>query len=565
MNTLCRALRDSFLQQDLIVEGYMPKDEANEVADFLYWVVAGDTEVRYTSSSDVAGIAHCLINLGFEILTVEHFGAPSKCTSACQLVFSAAPFFSEKGKEIANERALIRRELSTTVSLTQPEETFSTFPISRKVANTCRMAWREGMKSAKGMQLALAHNQVRNNLDLIYELRNLTPVDDDNIVRIDAKIVKLVGTTLAFSQFQVAAILEGITSALGKESEETLDELTSWIVYKPEKVLPEEVNPTTVEAFHVFQAFAMGFYYEVFLSIVDTSTLAMKSVSGSWGYRSLEFLRKMRLFLMNGPADTRNPIPVIRLYRTDVLSILAVLFTNPDGEAMIPTSSKTQKIKQDLCIGFVAKRIILANSLVKNCKSIEEIGGYTLLDTDAGSIPRSQEGLVLPGTPNKFPTWEDHFPPAVRDDFQLCGPPEDFTRHIEPDWDGIPERVLLCIRYKGRRIGLLDPVMADIIFWRSWTEPVPEPIVTSVGLVHECQWDEFVVSGRLLHPGRGDPDIPVVVQSKNSPCMRYAAATWYSDCSEVAMINGCVHTALKHAQGLRHQHPAFRKYLVLVG
>lgn len=216
MNTLCRALRDSFLQQDLIVEGYMPKDEANEVADFLYWVVAGDTEVRYTSSSDVAGIAHCLINLSFEILTVEHFGAPSKCTSACQLVFSVAPFFSEKGKEIANEHALIRRELSTTVSLTQPEETFSTFPISRKVANTCRMAWREGMKSARGMQLALAHNQVRNNLDLIYELRNLTPDDDDNIVRIDAKIVKLVGTTLAFSQFQVAEILEGITSALGK-------------------------------------------------------------------------------------------------------------------------------------------------------------------------------------------------------------------------------------------------------------------------------------------------------------------------------------------------------------
>jgi hypothetical protein len=53
------------------MEGFMPKQEAHEVADFLFWLVGEITETYDTASSDVAGIAYCLCRISFEILTVH--------------------------------------------------------------------------------------------------------------------------------------------------------------------------------------------------------------------------------------------------------------------------------------------------------------------------------------------------------------------------------------------------------------------------------------------------------------------------------------------------------------
>jgi hypothetical protein len=583
MNNETRTIRNSLLSQGLIINGSMPREEASEVADLLHWILCGsvDVVVRYTSSSDIAGIFLCLTSLSFEIVSVENFGPAPTTITTCRLIYSAAPLFTN-GREQPTKTAKIHRDLSTTISLTQPEETFSTFPISRSVANRCRLSWEEGAAAGKGMRLTVATKQLRDLPDFYYELRNVQELTLDGFgdTRVETKIVKIV-QALGFSTSRVPTITRGIASALSMEAEDVLNVLAdiiqdpdpSEILPNPDRLSPYVRNgsvfnvPALLKAFDVLQAFIMGLYYEIFLQIVDTTMLATKSVSGTWGYRSLIFLKSMRTIQRGNDHPDEAEQAVIHLRRSDIVSILAILLTNPEESRIqsLPAFHSLSRQGQGVGLGYVSKRILLPNSLLKDCQSLSDVAGFTLLDTDASAIPCNSDGLIEPGIAPRRLLWDNNQPPII-EDVQLREPPgpKDYTRHIEPDWDNVPEKLLLCIRYKGRRIGVLDPILADYHFVRSWSDAPTVVVAGNIGRVHECDWENFVNGGALPIAWSNEPDIPVVVHSKNSPCLRYAALTWYADSCAVALINGCMHTALQHARKVRRNKVAQRS-LVLIG
>ena len=134
MSIECREVRSFLLKENLIFNGDMPSEEAAGVAEFLYWILCRDDEdkVHYTSSSDIAGIALCLTRMSFEILNVIDFGPIPITETPCSLIYSPAPLYSANGIENSGQRMKIPRDLSTLVSITQPQETFSTFPITIK-------------------------------------------------------------------------------------------------------------------------------------------------------------------------------------------------------------------------------------------------------------------------------------------------------------------------------------------------------------------------------------------------------------------------------------------------
>jgi len=582
MDIECRAIRNSLLDKGLIINGSMPKEEATEVADLLFWILCGDvdTVIRYTSSSDIAGIVICLTSMSFEILSVENFGSPPTTTTVCRLVYSAAPLFAH-GREQSDENPKLRRDLSTTVSLTQPEETFSTFPISRSVANRCRLAWKEGAAAGSSMRLAVPSTQLQDLVDFFYELKNVGVQADNGSedIRVEPKFVKIV-QALGFSTARVPAITKGIISVLSMEAEYVLEALVE-LVYDPNSavVLPSVASsslssrgdgvsnvPAILEAFDVFQAFVMGFYYEICLQLVDTTMLGTRSVAGTWGYRSTAIFKSLRVIQKKTEYPAETSEAVLYLRRSDVISILAILLANPEESRIdeLPAFNTASRLTQGIGLGYVSKRIILPNSLLKDCQSLADVAGFTLLDTDPSAIPCNSDGLIAPGIAPRWELWDNSQPPII-EDIQLQEPPhsKEFTRHIEPDWDNIPERLLLCIRYKGRRVGVLDPIIADYNFIRSWTDLPDDEIPGSIGPVHECDWENFVSRGALPVAGSRDPDIPVVVHSKNSPCLRYAASTWYADSCAVALINGCMHTALQHARMVRSKGIAQRSLILI--
>ena len=118
---------------------------------------------------------------------------------------------------------------------------------------------------------------------------------------------------------------------------------------------------------------------------------------------------------------------------------------------------------------MVAKRTLLTHSLLGVCKTPLDIGRFVLLDVNVGGIP-TVNSLFVPGVPSKF----DNSVPSefIVHNFQERGPDVDFTSHIEADWDGNPDNVLLCFRYKGRRIGSMNPYTADLLFCYTYVKIV---------------------------------------------------------------------------------------------
>jgi hypothetical protein len=73
--------------------------EVREVTRFLYWLLAENSDSFTTSSSDVAGLAHCLFRVEFDILSVS--GIIDQLLEApCQCISTRHPSSTPKSNQI---------------------------------------------------------------------------------------------------------------------------------------------------------------------------------------------------------------------------------------------------------------------------------------------------------------------------------------------------------------------------------------------------------------------------------------------------------------------------------
>lgn len=142
-----RQIRRDLLQQNLVIDGLMPADDALHVATFLVWLLAESSEMHMTPSSEIAGIALCLSRLGMDTLAVEGLGVTCLPTS-CQFICTRGSVTKLEYRGPSMDLELLRRVPCTTISLPCPEESLRNFPIDAETANWCRTAWREGSQSA---------------------------------------------------------------------------------------------------------------------------------------------------------------------------------------------------------------------------------------------------------------------------------------------------------------------------------------------------------------------------------------------------------------------------------
>ena len=107
------------------------------------------------------------------------------------------------------------------------------------------------------------------------------------------------------------------------------------------------------------------------------------------------------------------------------------------------------------------------------------------------------------------------------------GPGLDFTKHIEANWGGKPESLVLCIRYNGRRVGIVNPGVADRYFCDAYEPPSDSPSGKALPLAAECNVSDFL-EGKLVYLPELEAErhYPVIVHSHSAPCLRYAAVFW---------------------------------------
>ena len=279
-----------------------------------------------------------------------------------------------------------------------------------------------------------------------------------------------------------------------------------------------------INAFTVFQAFFMGYYYEIFLGMVDTSSLQLNLVDGSWGFRSARFLCNMRTFYNS--SDNRRGPKVLVLWREGVISILTNLLFSTNK--IITRIKHATYNKDNWCIGVTGKRALLVESLVSPCKSIKHIGSFILLDVDASGIPTDPQGLVRSGVSDKYMEY-------TLDTAQLGlhsstrferDEMDDVSFHIEADWEGDPDTILICARYRGRRIATLNPSVADLVYCSSVVRAVDDPVEqTSSNLI---EWSINDCLNRNQLPLRVNNDI-YIMRLSSRPRMQYAVLAWYHE------------------------------------
>jgi hypothetical protein len=517
-----REIRTDLIRRGVILDGLMHPDDAPLMAQFLLWLLKGDEETFTTSSSDIAGVAFCLRELGIDILSTEGLMGMAIPTS-CRLIYSREAIIERPGHDIRQSPSRVR-VMSTTVNLVNPEESLTIFPMeSKDVGNQCRMAWEEGVKAAKGIVCGLIPFDPTSSQDMVYAFVN----QGTEPGRAKNPDIYKIASIQFFGVNQ--ELLSGLLLIFQHQDSATLDWLHSQVLGGPATISGVQSalrNP--IDVFTVFQAFVMGYYYDIFLRLVDTSMLQLRTVEGSWGFRSLEFLERMRdQFLRD---KTISP-GTKALTRGEVIYILSMLLCNAESDSthIYPDHSGSR----NHCIGFVGKRTLLAKSLVSPCRTLRDVGNFVLFDCDASGIPRDKYGFVRPGV-----SVTDVNTPHGIDTESVA---EDVTFHIQPDWDANEETLLLCIRYKGRRVADIDPWLADARFCFSLIRPVME------ARAHETETFNWTATDLLaLKPIPVDQSLPIVIQVKDRPRLQYAATVLYSS-AVVKVATNCTETAIKAA------------------
>lgn len=503
-------------------------------------------------------MALLLQRLGFDTLSAERLPEIVAFESHCQVVYTEDPLRLEHIRVLSNgniSRNAVHH-IQTPVSLFLLEESFNTFPISYSVANSARQSWLRGAKAAESVRLSVTTDRETNSgLNDLYKIDDLRYRVQDlgsDAQRIQPKVYPFAESFLAINK-EVCKPLEQILELSSGES-------ISWLqdnliesngsrtkIQDSEHVLKEE----QIHIFCNYQAFLLGYFYFVLLPLLDVSGLRLKVVDGSWGYRETELLDEMRSLSIRVRREKSIP-------RETLLNILGKFFLGAES----PQIPATANVETN-CIGVIGTRTLLCNSLIKHCTTPDEISGFTLLDVDTSGIPRDYCGLIRPGIVDTGieRTAASRVTPSK--DVRLRGPNPDLSRHIEPDWEGNTETILLVMRYKGRRIGSLNPALTDVLFCFNYVNPVhlsqegTKPVICErhqgSPLDHqilpqaiECGLEDLL-QGRILDAHKGIK-APVIIQALGRPGMRYAAAGWLGK-HRFAVSSDCVHAAIDSDQG----------------
>ncbi|KAI4206285.1 MAG: hypothetical protein LQ346_001181 [Caloplaca aetnensis] len=559
LSSEARSTRQQLLDKGVVLDGLMPPGDSPLMVQFLVWLLASNKPNYITPSSDVAGVGVCFSNLGIDMLSVGGLGV-EPIDTPCRLDFCPNVAFqsntSDKAAKVSN---VLSRVPSTTISLHNPEESCTKFPTDVRTSNRCRDAWVAGQKAAKYVACLPkvpdgSRDTSSDDLQFVFYNKGLDPV------RTRTGIGSLVEAHAFVMNREVCQCLETV---LQRESNETVEWLLDQTI--------ESFNTTTqihdpkfqdtdrINAFTVFQAFFMGYYYKVLLRLVDVSSLQLQVIDGAWGYRNTQFLCRMRTLYLS-PDAPREP-GILLLRREDVISMLSTLLSST-ARTITRIKRKSQN-KDNWCIGVIGKRALLARSLLNCCRTRRDIASFILLDIDVSGIPCDLEGLVRPGVGDDRVQYYFGF---TRPTFQIPGnlpsaPTEDVSFHIEADWDGDPETTLLCVRYKGRRINTINPAVADAIFCQSLVAPVSKCLPS--GNTSTLQWTaQDCLNLRPIPPnGR---TAPYILKIPDRPRLRYAALYWYDYRNIIRAASNCLQTAIMEAKTSADKR-RYDSYVVITG
>jgi len=282
-----------------------------------------------------------------------------------------------------------------------------------------------------------------------YEVKSV-PINTRTQGRLDPRLYFIVDMFLLKTTPKVVASLESLLLSLPECDLALIDRGAL------EGMNIDIINSLNMRSIAKLQVFLMGYYYSVLGSLLDTSQLDIKEAFGSWGWYDHNLMKNINSFRSgcSDPAQPRGSKATVYhslfVPRVEVLKFTAYLFAGAGWEDVqnLPPSS----------IGVIGKLILVTSTLLSSPSNNTELGKMHLLDIDSTAIPSNARGIITPGvaTPITFnkSDWTIQSLDNIKDSGR--GPIEDFTLHLEPDWERDVQTCLLNHRYKGRLVTKID-------------------------------------------------------------------------------------------------------------
>ncbi|KAH8748077.1 hypothetical protein F5882DRAFT_422203 [Hyaloscypha sp. PMI_1271] len=538
LTTQIAKTRTLLMNRKSIEDGFMPSGDAPMMVDFLFWLIGETSETYTTSSSDVAGVAYCLTSLGFDTLGVEglpNIGDDPGRMHPCLLIYNHTPLPKRLSGLVYALPVPERRNVNTVIPLSHPEESVSSFPISTALANRVRTAWKSGAEAGSVVFLqpmTLDYDDIQK-AGYDYDVRYIVASTGSEPPRARTSIHKF-ASSLSFNVNR--ELVSALDSVIGELDDDKLEKLHELIVYPVNRSIGDltvtmEDGDSFIEKFTEFQAFFMGYYYEVLLRLVDTSELELQCVEGMWGFGSNSLLAESQDIISKSKRSGLTRELVIRL-----LSLCCLGYSAPLKDVGHERFS--------WCLGVVHNRALLTNGLVGESDTPLGVAQFKLFDADTSGIPTDTYGLIRPGVAHWLQTERKN---QIETVVSASGPSADLTKHIEADWEGDPRRLLLCFRYNGRRIATINPALADMGVCASYTEPVEEPGAEVIERGVPCTLQDLQEGSFPSSPAY---EVPTVFLSQGKPNMRYGVVGMlpYFDLRTVGLSSNSINAALEKSK-----------------
>ncbi|KAF2256116.1 hypothetical protein BU26DRAFT_557591 [Trematosphaeria pertusa] len=444
----------TLLERKLRLPGMMPSEEKDEVVRFLIWLVGARKQKENrrfeTASSDVFCLAFVLESLGLDLLrgvAIEKEELES-CESSLLVVFNPAALgvghAQNKLLAASGNMLYAKSRNCMRIPLDFKEECVSLWPGTILENNDRRQIFKDGDRACKSLEIFPVFPGDERH-DFGYGFVDPTSA---KVGRVDPAIYRV-----ASSLFPV------VNPSLVNAVSHIMAQFPEWKIVEDQSIFQYlHSNPACLSK---IQVLFLGYYYALLDKVIDNSRLTTREGYGTWRWFDLHMLYELQDVLADNVREIAkqkdshgNTMRYIK--REGIMKFLAVLLAGAE-------ENQTSAINEST-IGIHGKISIVSSSLLAAGDTVDLAMKFCLLDTDSSAIPSNARGLVLSGEG----TFLVRFAAQPSDD-NLKNVSEvnqqeldqDFTSHIEPDWDNDVQACQVVFRYKGRVVRRLSPLSIE--------------------------------------------------------------------------------------------------------
>ncbi|CAI6341297.1 unnamed protein product [Periconia digitata] len=461
--------------------GFIPEAEIMGIHHFLVWLLAGEKhdKIYPTPSTDIFCLAIILEDLGLKIRTTLH---EHEVSGEGEVIIPTI-VWSNKLAPTAFVRAHPKFRPGMRIPLQYMEEVTS-LSSRNGSRNKLRKMFEWGMEAVQKDGIVLKPAAFQENLprvkgspfleseqDLYYHIQTNSR---DKIPRMTGDTNRFADWLLAIESPAACSRLVAIITELeqSKDEEHNIHTLAFSLDNQEQnsRSFGLQDDYDFGDALNYLQAFFLGYWYQLFRPLLETSQLEIQEGFGSWSWsdiKCLDFIREIVHTRMHQRTKTGKRW---FMYRHEVMKLGAYLFGGAEIEQIRRATYGA--------VGIIGKIPFLYSSLVRGRP--ENFGHFSLMDIDSSCIPSSDNGIVLPGHAKVARFLKSHevsnhdamiLPQAIEDvsieeliDNQA--EEEDLTLHIEPDWNNDSQTCLVVYRHKGRVVTRASPQQIDLAMAR---------------------------------------------------------------------------------------------------